>query len=890
MRKISLILFLAILITAVLPTSQVMAEDRGANAEYIRIITDTEGLLEALNINYNKTNDTSSEVTRRDYATIIMKLLGAKGNANATVHGFSDVDEGELNFMLGQAINAGIISKADSFNPDRAISYAEAFKMAVVALGYANEAYLSGGYPTGYIAAATKLKLTQGIEFDINSPISYGSMMVLVSNFVNTDIRKQTGFGDTSEYRVEKNHTVLTEYYNLKKLSGVIEGDAVSSLYDKSLKAPAGYITLAGENYIYSGDYTLGTRVTAYATTNEKHNRIAYMKLEDTKTINLYPADNPVLSGNVLSYGDEELKVSAHVAVIYNGQAYMAYSEDDISIKSGSLILIDNDNNNAIDVIHINESEIFIASEINLSDRIIFVSGGSRVIELDTEDIPCRILLNGEISQLKSIPKDAVLSCYYTKDGIPVTLSASTKTVSGVLTEVATSEQQLYVDGVKYYYNEYFKENSLSKMTIGANTVFMLDSNGYITSTNLTVTDMQYGYLVGLEKSAGIGGRAMAKIFTQSGSVKIHNLAQKVRVDAQSTMSAEDAIGLSCFKNDDGSFKEQLIRYSVNANDEVSIVDTEFGRHDHSNGSATTGFYEKNADAYDSLRRYSYPGYDTTATLAYKTTGVMVPYFYLSAYTPVLVVNADKTLSDEDRFSVTTRAMFIKDLRYRCKNMQVYNVKEDGGAEIMVYIDEVGSGSSALDTESAYGIVESFNQAIIPATGETGYRLSLFDGSTFKDLYVKDISMLESLYTGNDKENGELPLSPGDFIRYTADARSIVRSVAKDFDESNKRVLNYATTGDNSTMRYDYGKVYAKSSASMLMISTSDKTADITNGTADLKCINVTNIGVIYDSATKKVSPASYSDIIPYVYSPDMCSTVFIRNRYALGYMFVIYK
>ena len=76
----------------------------------------------------------------------------------------------------------------------------------------------------------------------------------------------------------------------------------------------------------------------------------------------------------------------------------------------------------------------------------------------------------------------------------------------------------------------------------------------------------------------------------------------------------------------------------------------------------------------------------------------------------------------------------------------------------------------------------------------------------------------------------------------------------------------------------------------MLMVSTTNKASDITDGTANLKCINVSNIGIIYDSATKKVSPASYSDIIPYVYSPDLCSTVFIRNRYALGYMFVIYK
>jgi len=76
----------------------------------------------------------------------------------------------------------------------------------------------------------------------------------------------------------------------------------------------------------------------------------------------------------------------------------------------------------------------------------------------------------------------------------------------------------------------------------------------------------------------------------------------------------------------------------------------------------------------------------------------------------------------------------------------------------------------------------------------------------------------------------------------------------------------------------------------MLMISSTTNTADIENDTAILKCINTSNIGIVYDSKSKSVSPASYSDIIPYVYSPELCSTVLIRNRYALGYMFVIYK
>ncbi|MBR3932329.1 MAG: hypothetical protein IKJ68_00265 [Clostridia bacterium] len=889
MRKISLILVFALL-ASMMVNPLVYAEISETKSYDAEIIANTKGLMDSLSISYTNTDDYDTEVSRRDFTYILMQFMNAKGSALATAHGFSDVDESVLNFMLGYATNTGIISKSEFFYPDRSITYAEAIKMAVVALGYANEAGMAGGYPQGYIIVAANLDLTDGISFEQSSPLSYGDMLMLINNFINIDIRMQTGYGDNFEYSITKGHTILSEHFKLKKISGIIEADEVSSLYDKNLKSSTGHITLAGTDYIYDGGYTLGTRVTAYATTDERHERIVFMQPEETNIINVYPAQNPNMSGNTFNYDDEEVRVSSHVAVLYNGQAYMSYSNDDFKIKSGNLLLIDNDDNKTIDVIHINESEIFIVSEVNISDNLIFIDGGGQVIDLTVSDKPCIITLDGKAASLKDIPSGAVISCYYNKDDEPALISASTKSISGVLSEIASTEQVLYIDGNKYYYNEYFKTNYLSDVTAGANTSFLLDSNGYITSTSLTVTDMQYGYMVGLTNPQGMSEGPMMKIFTQGGSVNIYNLAKKVKVDSQSSISAEEVIKLDCFYNSDNSVKEQLIKYDLNDNDEISVIDTELSENDHNTGTATTGFYDDTADAYDSLKRYAYPGSDTTSTLAYKTTGVMVPYFYLTLYTPVLVINADKSLSDEDRFSVTTRAMFIKDFRYTCKNMLPYNVSEAGEVEIMVYIDEAGSGSSALDTESAYGVVESFNQAIIPATGEAGYRLSIFDGGVFKDLYVKNLTSLESEYTGNDKANGELPLSPGDFIRYTADARNIIRSVDKDFDASNGIVLNYATTGDNSTMRYDYGKVYAKSNAAMLMVSTSANAADITNGTADLKCINVSNIGIIYDSATGTVSPGSYSDIIPYVYSPDLCSTVLIRNRYALGYMFVIYK
>lgn len=848
----------------------------------------SEGLLDALNIDYTYSK-LENEVTREAYTRILTGLLNANGSSLATVHGFSDVDEGKMNYKLGYAVNTGIISKSENFYPERIITYAEAIKMAVVALGYANEAQISGGYPYGYMIQASKLKLTSGMDIDSNAPMTYAGMFIILDNLVNIDIRKQTGFGDTYEYQTSKGHTVLTEYFKLEKVMGVIEGDEYTSLYDKNLKAFPGHITIAGEGYLYGGSYVLGERVIAYVTTDEAKDRIVYMHSYETNTRTIYPTDYPCVENGRFCYNDEEVRMSSHVAVLYNGEAYISYQNSDLEIKSGNIQLIDNDNNKSIDVIHINECAIFITADVNVKEGLIFVDGGTKLIDLTSNERYCRILVDGQPSDISAIGKDMVISCYYNKNDEPVCLSVSTKQISGNVNEIALNEQHIYIDGNKYFYNEHFKTKYISDVKPGVNMVFLLDSDGYITSVSSASTDFVFGYMINLKKGTGLSDTTQMKVFTQGGEIKIYDIAKKVRIDSKKYLNASDAVLLSCFYKD-GNVKEQLIRYMLNENGEISHIDTEFGYHDHNSGVPTTGFYNENADAFDSLIRYAFNGSDTATTIPYKTTGVMVPYFYMSVYTPVIVVNKDTSLSDEDRFMLTTRNIFMKDRGYVSKNLLPYNVKEDGGVEILVYYDESGVGNSALDTESEYGVVESFNQAIIPATGESGYRLSVFNGSTFRDLYIKDISAIERLYTGADKQKGELPLSPGDFVRFAADARNMIKGIEKDYDESNKLVINYANTGNNSTLRYDIGKVYAKSSASMLMISSTTNTDDIENGTAILKCINTSNIGIIYDSKTEKVSPASYNDIIPYVYSPELCSTVFIRNRYALGYMFVIYR
>ena len=112
MKKIiSVLLIFSLLISfCLIQTSYAETTDSVYDSETIEHFKE---LLDALNIDYTHL-EPEDEVTRETFTRILIGLLNSKGSSPATVHGFSDVDESKMNFMLGYAINTGIISKAEN--------------------------------------------------------------------------------------------------------------------------------------------------------------------------------------------------------------------------------------------------------------------------------------------------------------------------------------------------------------------------------------------------------------------------------------------------------------------------------------------------------------------------------------------------------------------------------------------------------------------------------------------------------------------------------------------------------------------------------------------------------------------------------------------------------
>ncbi|MBO5369368.1 MAG: hypothetical protein J6B23_01680, partial [Clostridia bacterium] len=88
-------------------------------------------------------------ITRAEIIETVASVFGYKGTAADSVP-FTDVTK-ELGGVLKYALDLNIISAAESFRPSDAVTYNEAIKMCVSALGYEYLASIYGGWPMGYI-------------------------------------------------------------------------------------------------------------------------------------------------------------------------------------------------------------------------------------------------------------------------------------------------------------------------------------------------------------------------------------------------------------------------------------------------------------------------------------------------------------------------------------------------------------------------------------------------------------------------------------------------------------------------------------------------------------------------------------------------------------------
>ena len=105
----------------------------------------------------------SGDVTRAQFAKALVNVMRIAQGADLTdkdAFPYKDVSENDRYYgEIYRAYKAGIIASGENFNPNENITLAQAVKMCICAVGYADAAEYKGGYPAGYLKCASELKL-----------------------------------------------------------------------------------------------------------------------------------------------------------------------------------------------------------------------------------------------------------------------------------------------------------------------------------------------------------------------------------------------------------------------------------------------------------------------------------------------------------------------------------------------------------------------------------------------------------------------------------------------------------------------------------------------------------------------------------------------------------
>ena len=509
------------------------------------------GIVNATNSGYE-----DAQITRSEFVGIIGRIMW--NDADMTAYGevnriFSDVTDDDQNAGYIYAFYKSKIINGDEdkkFYPNRVITLSEAYKITAGMLGYSM--IIDGTRDVK--SQINDIAARAGIIINnVNNPqeLTGRDVINLIYNCLERPVLSIVGIkknGEVYTHTVEKNSdkNVLTEYLDIKKLSGVVIADSDTNIFnsidyaldDDEIKLDSGEICHTEEEEL------LGKRIVAYAKdSDDEYDLIFINEEEKCKTVRINDEDiaNTGSLNHISSYTADDVKknynISETAAFIYNGKFVGKADSADVSPEllntdNGYIELIDNDGNNVYDVVKITQyNNIFVKSVNNTEKKFTDYYTG-QVYKTEDSDKKIYIYKDGARAKSSDINVNQIISAAVSRDEKIMRLYISEEVISGKITQ--TENDKVKTDSGEYKISQTYKElmnsnNSKAiKVKVGLKGKFYIDRLGRISAIS-TVGNKYYGYLIGFADTDSFAGGGKAKIYTVNGEMAEFVLADKVK-------------------------------------------------------------------------------------------------------------------------------------------------------------------------------------------------------------------------------------------------------------------------------------------------------------------------------------------------------------------------
>lgn len=542
-------------------------------------------------------SDENAIVKRVDFIIAALKLIGKDSNPSVSEALFSDVDKDYYAAgYIQTGVSLGFLSgyTDGSFMPENPIAMNQAVKIIVRLLGYSRIAEASGGYPNGYLSAAYDKNLLKGIE-NTNEALTYGDMLKLFENAVETDIMSLVFEGENIIFEEKEDNTLLSAYHDIYYEEGIVNATEITSLMGYAETAE-GKVNIAGREY-FTGNSSisskLGFGVDFYYRENEDdtNGTILYFEEDDknyTVTVN-YEDIIKTNSAYTFSYYDERDRkqtedITADTNIIVNGKAKPFYSAEDLVPQYGEVTLIDNNNDDKFEVIDIfNVTDTVVVSrnaysdgKYNITDKV----SASKVFSINEED-KYVIYKNGSQIGITDIIEDDVLTIGE-GDGY-IKIIVSNNAVEGTVSGIAEGNKAV-INGEEYVITKTYLDLSESlvsvqKIKIGISGKFYLDCFGSIAAAPAASTDsVRYGFLFKIYEDEEEENKIKLKLLNDEGNTVIYETTEKIKLNGKNVEGNVVKEALEAANEKDGGRKEgtlrQLISFTLNDSGLIKTINT----------------------------------------------------------------------------------------------------------------------------------------------------------------------------------------------------------------------------------------------------------------------------------------------------------------------------
>lgn len=523
-------------------------------------------------------------VTRAEMAAIICRTLGYESQAQSSMGTtvFTDVAadhwaSGYVNVAQAQGIINGYGNGL--FGPEDKVTYEQAVKMIVSALGYDLAAAQKGGYPTGYLAIASSKGVTKNANGKVGDAAKRSAIAILVYNSLEVQLMDQTSWstGTDGDKYTTLDETILSKYLDIKKYKGVVTatpstntgasydknkteqatiGNAIEVKYynDKLTDYPVDNVT-ADANLVDT-DALLGKYVIAYIGEDDTtgNDTIYAIALNEGKnTITTVAATQLVENGEkywntndtvgyktVGSSSIQDLTIASNVTIKKNFTNTLSIANVTTQAlasevtKGGTIEFICNDNDNEIEFINIISytREAVIENVKENNGAYSFDCYVSKLPKIDTEDDDQKNIIykDGELVEASALAASDTVSYVQVADDYNI-FYVSSKTVTGAVTAYDDTDNTVTIDGVDYDLSKGNTSLTASKLA-NEEGVFFLNVDGQIAHNETAPTQSgKYAYALAVyDETSGVDTGSYIQVVLADGTVAEYKIADKAQV------------------------------------------------------------------------------------------------------------------------------------------------------------------------------------------------------------------------------------------------------------------------------------------------------------------------------------------------------------------------